>query len=62
MAANSASEIFKRLSKMSKQLDSIQRKLTDMSNLLNDASQKLCHLIKRQRDFIGSHTFEQASE
>lgn len=62
MAANSASEIFKRLAKMGKQLDGIQRKLSEMSNLLNDASQKLCHIIKRQRDFFGSHAFEQASE
>jgi len=38
------------IEKMDKRLGRIERKLGLVSDLLGDASQKLCHLIKRQRE------------
>ena len=43
-------DISRLLGSMDKRLARIERKLSIMSNLLADASQKLCHLIKRQRE------------
>jgi len=29
----------------------IEKKITDINNVLNDLSMKLCHIIKSQKDF-----------
>ena len=33
----------------------IEKKVTDMSNVLYDVSAKLCHVINRLKDYYGPH-------
>jgi hypothetical protein len=39
--------------KTKKAIVNIDKKLTDMNNILRDMSMKLCHLIKRNREYYG---------
>ena len=50
MAPNKA--VLARLKTMEAKLDKAIRRMNRMENLLNDAGQKLCHLIKRQREYL----------
>lgn len=48
--ASKHSDFNRIIASMDKKLARIERRLAVVTNLLSDASQKLCHLIKRQRE------------